>query len=193
MTPEPTEEVVSFDEETVISELEVTKYQYTSSIKTPWVFLVVKNNSEFDLNITIDIKTYDDKGNLIGAKSSSIGAFENNTETILSFMLDEEPNSIKYEISVKEEDWYDCVVSNLSYESSAAQKKEIVSVTNNGEDAAEFVEGTMLFFNGEELVGFDRRYFSDDDYELKPGKAITKELSCYDKYDSYKIYFTGRR
>jgi|GEM_PF-973283 len=187
------EDKENFNEETVISQLEVTPYQYTSSIKTPWVFLTVKNNTKFNLDITIDLKTYDSDGNIIGAKSYSQEAFENNTETIFSFMLDEEPSSIEYEISAKEEDWYECVVANLVYESTSAKNKEIISVTNNGDDAAEFVECTVLFFNGEKVVGFDTRYFSDDDYELKPGKTITEELTSYKAYDSYKIYFTGHR
>ena len=51
----------------------------------------------------------------------------------------------------------------------------------------------MLFFSGDKVVGFDSTYFVDDDSELKPGKTITKELHCYEEYDSVKIYFTGRR
>jgi hypothetical protein len=43
------------------------------------------------------------------------------------------------------------------------------------------------------VVGFDSRYFTDDDNELKPGKTITEELDCFEPYDSYLIYFTGRR
>ena len=75
----------------------------------------------------------------------------------------------------------------------SVKKKEIVSVTNNGTEAAEFVEGYALFFEGDTLVDFEDAYFTDDDSEIKPGKTITKELECSKNYDSVKIYFTGRR
>lgn len=182
-----------FDEETVIAQLEVTSYQYVSSIKTPWLFIVIKNNSDFDLDISIDLKTYDTQGNINGAKSKSQEAFENNTETIIAFMLDEKPASFDYEISAEEEDWYECVVSDLSFETISAKDKEIVSVTNNADKAAEFVECTILFFMGDEVVDYERTYVVDDDSEIKPGKTITKELKSYEDYDSFKIYFAGRR
>ena len=181
----------TFDEETVLSQLDVQKYKYSSKYWN-YAFLSVKNNSEFDISISVSVKFYKD-GELIGAKSTQENAFEKGTEILLYFMPDEDFTEMEYEISADEEDWYECVVSDLSYETVPAKNKEIVSITNNGEYAAEFVECKCLFFLGEEVVGFGSQYFTDDDSELKPGKTITKEIDCYEAYDSVKFFLTGRR
>jgi lipoprotein len=188
---EPTAQRDDFDAETVLSQLEVQEYKYSSN---PWhyAFLSVKNNSEYDLSISVSVKFYND-GELIGAKDAQEHAFEKGTEILLYFMPDEDFTEMEYEISADKEDGYECVVSELSYENVSAKNKEIISITNNGEYAAEFVECRCLFFSGEKVVGFDSQYFTDDDYELKPGKTITKELDCYEAYDSAKFFFTGRR
>jgi len=183
--------VGDFDEEEVLAQLEVTEYLYDGDWYD-YTFLVVKNNSEFNLDISVSVKFYNDAGELIGAESRDQEAFENGTETVLVFSPDEEYATLEYEISASEEDWYECVVSNLAYESTPAKDKEIVSVTNNGDEPADFVECYALFFRGEKVVGFDSDYFTDDDSELKPGKTITAELDCYEDYDSVLFFFTGR-
>lgn len=181
-----------FDAETVLSQLEVTEYAYSSK-HYDYAFLAVKNNSEFNLDISVSIKFYNTAGELIGAKNSSENAFESGTEILFYFIPDEAFATTEYEFEVKEEDWYECVVSDLTYESVSAKNKEIVSVTNNGSEAAEFVEASALFFKGDTVIGFDWVYFVDDDSEIKPGKTITKEMDCYEDYDTVKLFFTGRR
>ncbi len=182
-----------FDEATVISQLEIKEYQYTDSLNSPWLFLVIKNNSEFNLDINIDLKTFDSNGNLLAAKSEDQEAFESKSEIIVSFLLDEKPSKIEYNISAEEEDFYQCVASELSYKSNSAKDKEIISVTNNGNESADFVQGDILFLKNGVVVDYSYTYFSDDDFEIKPGKTISKELTCYENYDSFIFCLTGRR
>ena len=182
----------NFDEAAVLSKLNVTEYSYMSGSR-PWVFLVIENTSEFDLNLSVDLKTYDSAENLLAAKNASQEAVEHGTTTIISFMLDEPFAKTEYTLSASEEDSWGCVISDLSYESTAAKNKEILSITNNGQEPADYVEAIMLFFNGDTLVDHASSYFTDDDYELKSGETISKEMKCYEPYDSYKVYFTGRR
>ena len=184
--------VGGFNAETVLSQLSVTEYLYSSRF-AEYAFLTVKNNSNFNLDISVAIKFYNAAGDLVGASNSSESAFEKGTEILFYFMPDEAFAKMEYEFTVSEEDWYDCVVSDLVYETTSAKNKEIVSVTNNGTKAADFVEGSILFFNGDKVVGFDWTYFTDDDSELKPGKTITEEMNCYEEYDAVKLFFTGRR
>ena len=120
-------------------------------------------------------------------------AFEKGTKTMVYFSLDEKFVRTEYEIIVSEEDYFECVVSDLSYETVTAKHKEIVSVTNNGSEPAEFVQVYVLFFKGEKVVEIDHAYYTDDDFELKPGKTMTKELECYEDYDSVQIFLMGRR
>lgn len=144
------------------------------------------------MEISGSLKTFDASGALLGAKSTSEEAVAPGTETLLVFMLDEQFAKTEYEITVEEETWYTCVTQDLTYESSTAKKKEVMTVTNNGSIPAEFVEGLVLFFSGDKLVGYSSTYFTDNDSELKPGKSITKEISCYETYDSFLVFFTGR-
>lgn len=180
-----------FNADEVISQLKVTEYTYTGY----WFydFLVIENTSNFDIEVTVDVKFYNKDNQLIGAKSASQDAFEKGTKIVLDFTSDEEFARIEYELSAKEETYFDCVVSDLSYESVSAKSKEIVSVTNNGSTPARGVTGYILFFSGDTVVGFDSYSFRDNDSELKPGKTITRELNCYEYYDSIQIFFTGYR
>ena len=183
---------VVFDEEKVLSQLEVSEYSYKNDYFR-FHFITIKNNSDFDLEISANVKYYNNENALVGAKSQSQVAFGKGTETVLAFMPDEEYSSTVYELSVSEEEWFECAVTDLTYESVPAQKKEIVSITNNGTQPADFVEVYALFFNGDVLVDHSRGYFTDDDNEIKPGKTITEELDCQEVYDSVKFYITARR
>ena len=187
VTPE-----ANFDEEEVLSQLEVTEYHY----KTDWynyAFLVIKNNSEYDLNISAAVKFMDDEDALVGADDAYEDPVQAGPETIVYVTSDAKYDHITYELEVSVSEYYQGVVADLSYETVAGKKKEIVTITNNGEDPAEFVECYALFFKGEKVVGFDSAYFTDGDSQIKPGKAITKELSCYNKYDVAQFYLTGRK
>ncbi len=179
-----------FNAEEVLSSLNVTEYSYPGYY---YGYLVIENNSNFNIEVFADVKFYNKDNQLIGAKSSSQEAFEKGSKIVLYFSCDEEYTRMEYELSVAEETYYDCVVSNLSYETVSAKEKEIVSVTNNGSKAAKFVKGYILFFKGDRVIGLAQAYFTDNDSEIKPGKTITREIDCYEDYDSVQFFLTGRR
>lgn len=186
-----TESGAVFNAEEIAQALKVQELHYNSSY-TRWVFLIIKNTSEFTLEISGSLETFDDDGNILSHDDSSEHAVAPGTETILTFMVDEKFSSTKYEISVSEEEYYEPVTQNLTYTSSKAKNKEIVTATNNGSIAAQFVEGYALFFKGDIVVYYDTAYFTDDDSEIKPGKSITKEMRSYEDYDTMRIILTGR-
>lgn len=181
-----------FDADAVVEQLEVREFQYNSRYAN-YAFVTVKNNSEYDLDISADFTLYDEAGSIIGAESRSQEAVESGHEILLWFMPDEPYAKMEYEFSAQEEDLYECVLSDLSYEASETKGKVILSITNNGEKPAEFVQANVLFFNGGQAVGHDFSYATDDDHELKPGKTKNVELSCREDFDSYEVFFTGRR
>jgi len=188
-TPPPTPGV--FNEAEVLKQLEVTEYKGEGSYYY-YHFLAIKNNSPYDLTLSADIKFYTDSGALVGAENSTEYAFEAGTETVMAFSPDEAYTITTYELSVEEEDYYDCVVSDLSYSCVSAKDKEIVIVKNNGDKAAKFVTATVLFFKGDEVVYYSWDYYTDDDSEIKPGKSETREVDCYEDYDSIKVFLSGR-
>lgn len=190
---QPTADPMAFDADEVISQIELTEYSYVNSIKTTWIIVVLKNNSRFNLDLTLNLTMKDADGNIIGAKSKDQEAFESGTEIALAFYNDKTPAHCEYDFTVEEEEWYDAAISDLSYEATLAKRKVIVSATNTGEEAIEFAEATVLFFKGDKLVSHRTSYFTDNEYEIKPGKTISEEISCGYSFDSVKVYFTGRR
>ena len=122
--------------------------EYTNSIGTHWVVVAIKNNSEFNLEISMDGQFKDANGTLIGTSKDEDPAFEKGSEIAFTFNNEAEYASFEYKISVEETDYYDCVWSNIQVESNTAEKKAIISATNNGEKPAEFLEYIVVFFNG---------------------------------------------
>ncbi len=186
------DEVVSFDEQAVLDALEVNQYSCIGEWNN-YHIVTVKNTSEHTLNVSGAVKFYDADGNLIGAGNTSMEAVGPGVETLLEFYPDDPFETAETEISVSLDEYYESVVEDLLYESVPANEKEIISVTNNGEFPAEFVQCYVLFFNGDSMVDFEQNYMVDNDSELKPGKTVTKEFSCYVPYDSIKVFFAGRR
>ena len=181
-----------FDGEKAVSQLDIQTY-WVESNWNKYAIVTIKNNSEYNLRISVDVNFYDEDGNLIGVDHETQEAVESGYETAFSFIVDDEATDVDGEYSIIEETWYDCVLSDLSYESSEAKDKIILSVTNNGDKPADFVQANVIFFDGSSPVGFDWTYVVDDDSEIKPGRTVKKELRCYESFDSYLVFFSGRR
>jgi len=180
-----------FNAEEIIANLVVEQYSFSDSRRSH-AFLVIENTSEFTLIISATMTVFDSAGNAVGANDSGNNDVPSGEKTILGFSFDDEFSTNEYDISVAEERLYKPVTQNLSFESSSATEKEVITVTNNGDIAAEFVQTNVLFFNGDEPVWFDYAYFTDVDNQIKPGKSISKELSCHLPYDSTIVIITGR-
>ena len=182
----------SFDENEVIGQLEIEE----KHIGNGWNYdlLVVKNMSDFNLKLKVDVTYYDENDRIIGVSSDSENAVESGYPALFTFSPDEQYYRAEYTFHAEKEELYDVVLSDLSYEESVTDSKVILSVTNNGSEPADFVEGIVLFYNESgEITDFDWTYFTDDDSELKPGDTITKEFKCFDGFSSYEVYFSGRR
>ncbi len=178
------------------SQVKVKEYSYVNSIGFTWYFMEFTNNSPVTVSIETNVTAKDKKGKTIGAASESENAIESGYTVCLGHMFDSgKPEKFDYTFSVKEEDFFKPVLSDLSYETSDTEDKVIVSCTNKDTEPAEFVEGTILFFSGKKLLDHDTTYFTDKDLELKPGNTISEEFDYYGnkKYNKFKIYFTGNR
>ncbi len=173
-------------------DFEAEFYSYDNGYGSQYAFLIVTNNTNQTVEIEGALKVFNSSGDIVGAQTSSEGAVGAGQTTILTYLFDEEFSRSEYEISAYPDEYGEPVTQNLSYESSSASDKEIVTVTNNGTIPAEFVEVYVLFFNGETLVSHEWTYFTDNDSELKPGRSITEEMDCRQDYDSILVFFTGR-
>ena len=167
-------------------------------LKTKWStyhYIVVKNNSNLSVDVSTSSIAYDSKENLVSATDSNQYAIGPDCTSIIVEYFDTEENvaRVETEISALESDYYDSVLQDLSYEKTDIKNGVILRVKNNGSDSAEFVEVYVLFFLNDKLVYESSNYFGDDDFEIKPGKIITKQIDSYEDFDRVEIYLTGRK
>lgn len=191
----------TIEPETSIEELseyvDVKEYSMENSMGDTYFLLVVKNNSDKTISLDVNATAKDSEGKTVGAASSSEQAIGSGHEVCLMnyFESVKSDSTFEYTMSVKEDDYYESVLGDLTHEDSDTGEKVIVTCTNNGDKVAEFVEGTVLFFLGDKLVGYETNYLTDDDSELKPGASIAKEFEFYGEegYDRFEVYLKGRR
>ena len=157
-------------------------------------FLVIRNNSSQTVDISTSSLAYSADGTMVSATDASLEALGAGCTSIMYEAFETEAEIDHYEttMNVTESDYYESVVQDLSYTQNDIDGGAIFQVTNNGTEAAEFVEGYALFFLGEELVGYNSTYFTDDDSELKPGATISKQIDSYEDFDRIEFYMTGR-
>ena len=154
--------------------------------------LVIKNNSSMDCALNVDVTFKDANGGLLGVKDDTVYAFGAGGEICLVFDNEEPFASYEYEYSVEELEYYKAIDANLSCEATPAKDKVIVSVSNNGEIASNWVTATALFMKGEQVVGSSYTYVGDSQSEIKPGGKETAEIHYFDEYDSVKVFLSGR-
>lgn len=138
---------------------------------------------------------YDKEGTLLGAEDSSFDALGSGCTSLLyeAFEVDGEIDYYETELNFSKSRYYESVIQDLSYEQIDISKGAVFRVTNNGKDAAKFVEGYALFFLNGKLVEYESAYFTDDDSEIKPGKTISKQITSYEEFDTIEFYLTGRK
>lgn len=185
----------SENEELKDSDFEISEYSYDNSIGDTIYFLALKNNSDKTVTVNGNAVAYDKEGKTLGANSSEICALGSNHEQVMVFYFDSVSgvDHFEYTIDYKEDPYYEAVFDDVEVQETMNDGNVVVTCTNNGEKAAEFVEAYALFFNGEKLVGYGSTYIIDDDSELKPGKTLSEQIECYENFDSVKCYYSGRR
>jgi len=155
--------------------------------------MVIKNNSNQTVDVSTSSLAYDKDGRLIGVEDSRFDALGSGCTSVLyeAFDVDGEIDHYETELNFSKSRYYESVIQDLTYEQADISKGAVFRVTNNGKDAAEFVEGYALFFLDGKLVEYE--YFTDDDSEIKPGKTISKQLTAYEEFDTIEFYLTGRK
>ena len=184
------------DETKLDDKMEINQYSYVSDGFGTYYFMEVTNNSDVVVSIETNVIAKDADGKNVGAESNSEEAIAPGYSVCLFNIFENENiSSYEYTYSVREDEYYKPVMQDLQYEVSDTGNGVVVTCTNTGKEPAEFVEGSVVFFSGDSAVGYESTYFTDNDDELKPGSTLAKDFEYYgeSKYDSYKVYFTGRR
>lgn len=172
--------------------------EYTLSDSIGWYtrrFLIVKNNNNYTVDITTSSLAYAADGSMVSAADGYADALGAGCTSIFyeAFETDEQIDHYDTTFNVSQSEYYESVIQDLSYTQNDISGGAIFQVTNNGSEPAEFVEGYVLFFSGNQLVEYQSAYFSDDDLELKPGETISEQITAYENFDRMEFYLTGRR
>lgn len=172
--------------------------EYTLSDGINWYtrhFIVVKNNSSETLDVSTSSLAYKEDGTMVGAADASAEAIGAGCTSIMyeAFETGEEIDRYETELKSAPSDYYESVIQDLSFKQNDIKDGAVFQVTNNGNEAAEFVEGYALFFLNGELVNYESTYFTDDDSKIEPGKTISQQMTSYEEFDTIEFYLTGRR
>lgn len=172
--------------------------EYTLTDSIGWYtrhFIVIKNNTGDTVDVSTSSLAYDKDGTLVGADDGSFEALGAGCTSMMyeAFEVESEIDRYETELNFSKAKYYKSVIQDLSYTQNDVERGAVFQVTNNGEDAAKFVEGFALFFQNGELVEFDSIYFTDDDSEIKAGKTISKQITAYKDFDTIEFYLTGRK
>lgn len=190
------EEELSETKEEEIKEIEIVKeYTYKSGFWYTYHFVVVKNVGNVSLELKTDTLAYGKDGSIVSVDSGKVDIVDPGCTTIYVEAFETQDEIAKYETTTEVDRpfFYKHGTADLSYEISDIKNGKIIQVTNNGTEPIEFVKGYLLYFNNGDIVGWEDKYFTDDDHEIKPGKTITNQYTTYDDFDSVEFYLTGRR
>lgn len=187
-SPEISDEV--FDLEKVLEQIEFKYDKFVDYYN--YAFIYITNNSSMAIDYELSVDFYDRNDELVGVSSVSEQALEPNI-TYASYVINDiDFEYIECKISLNESYYYG-VVSKLDLEVKTLGEKAIISVTNNGEIAAEFVKYNAIFYKGNDIVGYDWGYTIDANSQIAKGKTERAEASIYGtEFDSVKVYLTGR-
>lgn len=181
------ENLPGFDEKAILSQLIVEEYHYGSDWDSYGV-LLVENPTDLELRISVFATFYDSANYELGSAETSTylgkggqAVLELNCSTVYSKM--------EYTLSLQLEEWETNAAEDLSWESTAYSKKEIIAITNHGKETVHNVDVTMLFWHGDKLVTTGGTWIQ----EIGAGKTRYAELFCFEEYDRIQVVLTGCR
>lgn len=176
------------------SQLEKEEYIYDDGYGSVHHFIAIKNNSDQTLSISTNSIAYNESGDKIGAGSGSLDALGPQSEQLVIEYIENVSNVDHFEtiISASKSKWYEDATGNIDVEADIFDDKAILTCTNNGDKAVDFVEGRVIFLKDGECVGYDTHYFNDEEGKLKSGESLTKQFDYYDgTFDEAKYYIVG--
>lgn len=157
--------------------------------------IIVKNVTDKTLDFSTEGIALDSNDKEIGTTSSWVSGLGPDATTIIWEVYELDKVGLEgYELIIETSpsEFTESVIQDLSYECIEFEGDGLeCTVTNNSSKTAEFVDGYALFFKDGKFVDYDFDFFSDDNWELKAGESIKRELYSWEEFDSYEFYMTG--
>lgn len=186
-----TEKADVSDEDFEIKEYLYEYYEYSGGSV---YYLIVTNNSAETVSFFANGTAKDADGNIIGAGDTEIDVLGPGETSVgyLYFSGVTGIETVEYQTAYGAETNLKPVVGDLSLDVSVNAEDVTVTVTNNGDIAARYVEAYAVFLTADNTVAdVVSNYLVDDDYEIKPGAALSEKFSCHSEFDRVEVYLTG--
>lgn len=180
----------SIDNSTVIKSLEIKEYSWSNRYNN-YVAFEITSTSDFVGALDIHLILYDSDNNPIGSKKKRCEIIEKGIPVLITLTNEEEYDHYDYKLT-PDESYYKPVVSKLNSSVNETNQKLVISVTNNSDTVARFVECTALFFKDGKPIGYDFCYCIDSDDSLKPNDTQIGEITKLPDSDSYLLFIDSR-
>ena len=162
-----------------------------ATAKNGSLLVIAKNNNKVAVDMEIEVEFYDENNMIIGSDSNIISAVGANAEIAIE-MWDTPDSFNDYKLYIDVEQ-----TSNTAYfdkiELTHNNNNEeiIVQVKNNSEDTIEYMSVSVVYYQGEQVVGIEE----DSEFDIKSGRSANFTISYpYDKnyddvnFDNYKVF-----
>lgn len=182
----------SFNSETVKGSLSTETYTWNEG-SFYYAAIIIKNNSDKDCELTVDVIFKNADGQAIGTGSDTIYAFEKGTEACFVFNNESEFASFDYNCDVSKATLYTAATSSVSCEATTTTGKAILSFTNNSNEDISNLAYDVLFMQGDTVIEHSQGYIFD---ELPAGSTKAKEAKCFNNkmdFDNIKYYYYANK
>ena len=158
-------------------------------------YLIITNNSDKNVEISGNAGAIGSSGKMVGATNCDLYILAPGETSIAVFHfwdLDESVDHVDYHLFYDTAPMYAPVIGDLSAETSIKGNNIEVSVTNNGTGAAKYVSAYVLCFDADgNVVGYDRRYFTEGESAINPGETVSEQFSKSEDFDHFEVYLIG--
>ena len=187
--------------EITLDDLETKEYKVENEYATEYL-VTVKNKSDQTIALNSNATAYDANNSMLGAADGTIEVLGAGEQSVMYFYFDGAKNvdhvDYKTNMQYNTNPPYDPVISNLSVKDAVNGDNLTVAITNNGKEAAQFVEVYAVFCDANNTpLEIDDTYVADSNDEIAPGATQSATISYYSEYDKgafdhVDYYLTGR-
>lgn len=151
----------------------------------------VKNSNKVSVDMGIEVEFYDANGTIIGSDSEDLLAVGSNGEIAVEMWSTPETfDNYKIYVDVEQTD-ENSYYNQVEVTHNNNGKKIAVQVKNNSQDVIEYITVSVVYYQGDKVVGIDDSIESD----IKNGRSANFNLDFpynkrYDdvKFDNYKVF-----
>ncbi|MBO5530274.1 MAG: hypothetical protein J5970_02650 [Bacilli bacterium] len=156
--------------------------------------VIAKNSNKEAVSLKITAEFYDENGKIVGSEYENLNCLGANSEGAVE-MFDTPSSYAKFKIYADVEDnIYKSYIDQVSITHNKSGDQVVAQVTNNSSETLSYVDAAVVYYQGNQIVGFDDNIETD----VKPGRAANFNFygpvdSNYDDvpFDTYKVFVNG--